>query len=56
MNHIQEIQRIKTFLENYKHLNPYLQEVCKGNLSIYKTKLMRLYVDVSNHPYPNESL
>jgi hypothetical protein len=56
MNQIQEIKRIKTFLEDYKSLEPYLQNICKDSVPNYNKKLMRLYVDVSKHPYPNECL
>ena len=56
MNQIQEIKRIKTFLKDYKSLAPHLQDICKDSVPNYNKKLMRLYVDVSKHPYPNECL
>ena len=56
MKQIQEIKRIKTFLAEYNEKSLWLQEILKPQLPFYKDKLMRLYVNVSKHPHPNECL
>ena len=50
------IQSIKTFLEDYKTLEPWLQEVTKRVHHHYQLELMNEYLKVSQHPYPTEYL
>ena len=55
------IQNIKTFLHNYKTLEPWLQDLTKEVHHHYKRELMgggqmkmNEYLKVSRHPYPAE--
>ena len=50
------INRIKTFLEDYNSLNPYLKDICKEMPHHFQLELIKEYLKVSNHPYPNEYL
>ena len=50
------IQRIKTFLEDYESLNPRLRELCEESHHHYQNELIREYVKLGKHPYPNEYL
>ena len=50
------IQRIKRFLEDYKSLEPYLKDLCSWSYSYYQKELIKEYLKVSQHPYPNEYL
>ena len=53
---INQIQRINTFLEDYKLLNPYLKNLLKRNYQYYQNELLKEYHKVSKHPYLNEYL
>jgi hypothetical protein len=48
------IQSIKTFLQDYKSLNPYLQELTEDGYHHYQMELIQEYLKISHHPYPNE--
>ena len=50
------IQRIQTFLEDYKSLDPYLKDLIKPIHQDYQKGLIQEYQKVSRHPYPNECL
>ena len=50
------IQSIKTFLEDYKSLNPYLKELTQEANHHYQLELMNEYLKLSHHPYPSEYL
>ena len=50
------IQRIKRYLEDYKSLDPYLKELCKEMNHHFHMELIKEYLKVSHHPYPNEYL
>ena len=50
------IQRIKTFLEDYKSRDPYLKDLIKPIYQDYQKELIQEYLKVSRHPYPNECL
>jgi len=50
------IIRIQTFLEDYKSLDPYLKEICKEMHHHFQLELIKEYLKVSKHPYPNECL
>ena len=50
------IQRIKTFLEDYNSLNPYLKDLIKPIHQDYQKKLIQECQKVSRHPYPDEGL
>ncbi len=50
------IQRIQTFLQDYKSLNPYLKYLIKDSQKNYQKELINEYLKVSRHPYPNEYL
>jgi hypothetical protein len=50
------IKRIKTFLEDYKSLNPYLKELTEDGYHHYQMELIQEYIKMSHHPYPNEYL
>jgi uncharacterized protein YutD len=50
------IQRILRFLEDYKSLDPYLKDLCSWSCSYYQKELIKEYLKVSRHPYPNEYL
>ena len=50
------IQRIKTFLEDYKSLTPELQRLCEDTYQHYELELINEYVRINRHPYPNEYL
>jgi hypothetical protein len=50
------IQNIKTFLEDYKSLNPYLKDLTKEGYHHYQLEFIREYLKLSRHPYPTEYL
>jgi len=50
------IQRIQTFLEDYKSLDPYLKDLCKESYKKFQRELMQEYLKVSKHPYQNKYL
>jgi len=50
------IQRIHTFLEDYKSLDPYLKDLIKPIHQDYQKELIQEYLKVSRHPYPDEGL
>ena len=50
------IQRIKTFLEDYKTLDPNLKNLTKDCYDEYQKELMNEYVKLSKHPFPQEHL
>ena len=50
------IQRIKNFLQDYKTLNPYLKSLIKDSQEDFQKELIKEYLKVSRHPYPNEYL
>ena len=50
------IQRIQNFLRDYKTLNPYLKSLVKDSQEDYQKELIKEYIKVSRHPYPNEYL
>jgi len=50
------IQRIQTFLQDYNLLNPYLKNLLKGSKEYYQKELIKEYLKVSRHLYPNEYL
>ena len=50
------IQRIQIFLQDYKTLNPYLKSLVKDSQEDYQKELIKEYIKVSKHPYPNEYL
>ena len=50
------IQRIQTFLEDYKSLDPYLKDLIKPIHQDYQKGLIQEYQKVSRHPYPDAGL
>ena len=50
------IQRIKTFLDDHKGLEPWLQDLTKEAHHHYQLELIREYLKLSRHPYPLEYL
>jgi len=50
------INKIKTFLEDYKSLNPYLKDLTKEVHHHYQLELIQEYLKVNRHPYPSEYL
>ena len=48
------INRIQTFLTDYKHLNPTMKELLNEVHQDYQALLMNEYVKVSKHPFPAE--
>lgn len=50
------IQNIKTFLHDYKSLNPYLKDLTKEAHHHYQLELIREYLKLSRHPFPSEYL
>jgi hypothetical protein len=50
------IQRIQTFLKDYKSLDPYLKDLIKPIHQDYQKGLIQEYQKVSRHPYPDEGL
>ena len=50
------IQRIQIFLQDYKTLNPYLKNLLNEVQKDYQKELIKEYLKVSRHPYPNEYL
>ena len=51
-----EIQRIEKFIHDYRTLNPYLQSLTSYSYEYYNNLLMKKYIKVSKHPYPQEML
>ena len=50
------IQRIQNFLHDYKSLNPYLKNLLNEVQEDYQNELIKEYIKVSKHPYPDEYL
>jgi len=50
------IQRIQNFLQDYKSLNPYLKNLLKESKEDFQNELIKEYLIVSKHPYPDEYL
>ena len=50
------IQRIQIFLQDYKSLNPYLKNLLNEVQEDFQKELIKEYLKVSRHPYPNEYL
>ena len=50
------IQRIQIFLQDYKTLNPYLNNLLNEVQEDFQKELIKEYLKVSRHPYPNEYL
>ena len=50
------IQRINIFLQDYKSLNPYLKTLLNEVQEDFQKELIKEYLKVSRHPYPNEYL
>ena len=50
------IQSIKTFLKDYKSLDPYLKELIVDSYHHYQMELIQEYLKVHRHPFPNEYL
>ena len=50
------IQRINIFLQDYKSLNPYLKNILNEVKEDFQKELIKEYLKVSRHPYPNEYL
>ena len=50
------ISRIQNFINDYKTLSPFLQEIAKGCYEFYQQELMKEYIRLSKHPYPTEYL
>ena len=50
------IQRIQSYLDDYKHLTPYLKELTEEVYHHYQLELMNEYINISQHPYPSEYL
>jgi hypothetical protein len=48
------IQSIKTFLKDYKSLDPYLKELIVDSYHHYQMELIQEYLRVHRHPFPNE--
>mgnify|MGYP000288851188 CR=1 FL=1 len=50
------IQRIQTFLEDYKSLDPYLKDLIKPIHQDYQKGLIQEYQKTERHMYPDEGL
>ena len=50
------IQRINIFLQDYKSLNPYLKNILNEVQEDFQKELIKEYLKVSRHLYPNEHL
>ena len=50
------INQINTFIRDYEEKTPWLQNLCEPLLHHYKTELIKEYLKVGNHPYPQEYL
>ena len=50
------IQRIQTFLEDYKSLDPYLKDLIKPIHQDYQKVLIQEYQKISRPMYPDECL
>ena len=48
------IQRIKEFLHQYRTLNPYMKDLLQSSYDYYQKELIKHYLRLSTHPYPNE--
>jgi len=55
-NKMSRINNIKTFLQDYKSLDPYLENLTKEAHHHYQQELVQEYIKVSLHPYPSEYL
>jgi len=51
-----QIQRINIFVQDYKSLNPYLKNILNEVQEDFQKELIKEYLEVSRHPYPNEYL
>ena len=49
-----QLSRINSFLIQYHFKNPNLQYLCKGSYEYYSKLLIKEYIKVSKHPYPQE--
>ena len=50
------IQRIQILLQDYKSLNPYLNNLLNEVQEGYQKELIKEYLKVSRHPFANEYL
>ena len=50
------IQRINIFLQDYKSLSPHLKNLLNEVQEDFQKELIKEYLKVSRHPYPNEYL
>ena len=50
------IQSIKRFLDDYESLEPNLKQLVSWSYDHYQNELLKEYLKVSKHPYPNEYL
>ena len=50
------IQRINIILKDYKSLNPYLKNILNEVQEDFQKELIKEYLKVPRHPYPNEYL
>ena len=50
------IQNIKRFLEDHKSLEPNLKNLVSGSYDHYQEELQKEYLQVSQHPFPDEYL
>ena len=51
-----QIQRIQIFLQDYKSLDPYLKNLINEVQEDFQKELIKEYLKISRHPYPNEYL
>lgn len=50
------IKRIKNFIEDYKTLDPNIKHLIKDSYEYYQKELMKQYLILSKHPFPQEHL
>jgi len=50
------IQRINIYLQDYKSLNPCLKNLVNELQEDFQKELIKEYLKVSRHPYPNAYL
>ena len=50
------IQRLQTFLDDYKTKTPSLQKLGKYSYEYNQQELIKEYVKLGHHPYPDEYL
>ena len=51
-----KIQRIEKFIKDYRSMNPYLQRLTSYSYEYNNNLLVREYIKVSKHPYPQEMI